>query len=150
MKFKLSLLLLIAALVFSCQTDTAESLDKEAVENHIKALMQEQQECWNAGDIPCFMKHYWQSPELMFIGKSGVTYGWQQTLDNYNKSYPSPEAMGQLTFDFVKVEVVSAESTFVVGKWHLDRSEDELGGHFTLLWKKLDSGDWVIVADHSS
>ena len=39
--------------------------------------------------------------------------------------------------------------TALVGKWHLKRKEDDLGGHFTLLWKKID-GEWKIVVDHSS
>jgi hypothetical protein len=34
----------------------------------------------------------------MFIGKSGITYGWQKTLDNYKKGYPDKEAMGKLHF----------------------------------------------------
>jgi len=36
-----------------------------------------------------------------------------------------------------------------VGKWHLTRSIGDVGGHFTLLFKKV-KNRWVIVADHSS
>ena len=57
--------------------------------------------------------------------------------------------MGQLTFDFVKIEILSTTQAFVVGKWHLKRTEDDLSGHFTLLWKKI-NGEWKIVVDHSS
>ena len=57
--------------------------------------------------------------------------------------------MGQLTFGFVKIEILSDTQAFVVGTWHLQRKDDDVGGHFTLLWRKLD-GEWEIVVDHSS
>ena len=95
------------------------------------------------------MGTYWQSDSLMFIGKSGVTYGWQNTLNNYKKGYPDTAAMGKLQFDILEVKRLSVMYFFVVGKWHLTRSIGDVGGHFTLLFKKV-KNKWVIVADHSS
>lgn len=95
------------------------------------------------------MQGYWQSDSLMFIGKSGVTRGWQATLDNYKRGYPDRAAMGTLTFTLVSMQPTGSKSALVVGKWHLARTEGDLQGHFSLLWKKL-KGKWVIVADHSS
>ena len=57
--------------------------------------------------------------------------------------------MGQLKFDLIKIEVLSAVDAFVVGQWSLERESDTLSGHFSLLWKKIDE-EWKIVADHSS
>ena len=85
----------------------------------------------------------------MFIGKSGVTYGWQNTLNNYIKGYPDTAAMGKLDISLVDVKRLSVLYFHVVGKWHLTRSVGDIGGHFTLLFKKI-KGKWVIVADHSS
>jgi hypothetical protein len=126
---------------------TATSQDK--IDTHIRGLMQEQMTCWNEGDLECFMKHYWKSDSLTFIGKSGVTNGWQATLDNYKKGYPDREAMGTLTFDILTVEPLSEDKCYVIGKWDLQRKDDAPGGHYTLLWKLID-GNWVIVSDHSS
>lgn len=123
---------------------------KEKIESEILTLMAEQSECWNSGDIDCFMKHYWKSENLMFIGKSGITYGWQQTLDNYKKSYPDKKAMGILMFDILEVDPIDQSNCYVVGKWHLTREDGDLGGHYTLMWKKNKKGNWVIVSDHSS
>lgn len=96
------------------------------------------------------MKGYWESDSLMYIGKSGVTYGYARTLANYKKNYPDKAAMGTLKFDIIKVEFPSPNVAFVVGKWHLTRPEKgDIGGHYTLLWRKI-NGEWVIVADHSS
>ena len=95
------------------------------------------------------MDGYWRSDSLRFIGSRGLTYGWQQTLDNYRKGYPDRDAMGILNFTILSIEPLSRKSAFVVGKWHLKRTKGDLSGHFTLLWRKVD-GKWVIVADHSS
>lgn len=118
-------------------------------EKAIRAVLETQRQAWNNGDIPTYMKGYWQNDSLMFIGKSGVTYGWEQTLLNYKKGYPDTAAMGKLDFTILQVKKLSDSFYFVVGKWHLTRSIGNVGGHFTLLFRKI-KAQWVIVADHSS
>lgn len=120
-----------------------------AEENAIRQVMNTQQEAWNHADIETFMEGYWKSDSLKFIGRNGITYGWQTTLDNYKKSYPTPDAMGKLTFTILSLDILSETSAFMIGRWHLKRATDEPGGHFTLLWRKI-NGKWVIIADHTS
>ena len=142
MKKILSIFILAFLFTFSVSAQTKE-------EQTIRTLLEEQRQAWNTGDKEKFMRTYWQSDSLMFIGKSGVTYGWQKTLDNYKKGYPDTAAMGNLKFDILEVKRLSVMYFFVVGKWHLTRSIGDVGGHFTLLFKKV-KNKWVIVADHSS
>ena len=123
----------------------AQSKDEQA----IRDAMTEQLAAWNAGDIPRFMTTYLQDDSLMFIGKSGVTYGWQNTLDNYKKGYPDTASMGKLDFNIIKIKRLSVMYFFVVGKWHLTRSIGNVGGHFSLLFRKV-KGKWYIIADHTS
>lgn len=142
---KLSLLLLIT-LFYMAQQASAQSVD----EMKIRQILDRQTRAWNAGDLDLFMAGYWKNDSLMFIGKSGVTYGWQETLDNYKRGYPDRTAMGELSFQLLELRPLSPDCFFfVVGKWHLKRSIGDLEGHYTLLWKKI-KGEWVIVADHSS
>lgn len=115
----------------------------------IREVMAAQESAWNRGDLEAFMTGYWKSDSLRFIGSKGLTYGWKQTLENYQKGYPDRDAMGKLTFTILSVEQLSRRSAFVVGKWHLARKAGDLSGHYTLLWRKI-KGKWVIVADHSS
>lgn len=118
--------------------------------NSIKEAMQKQQEAWNSFDIEGFMSYYWKSDSLKFIGSKGITYGWQKTLDNYKKGYPSKEAMGELTFENIEFKQVSKKYIYVIGKWHLKRKEgNNVGGHYTLLWEKI-NGKWLIIIDHTS
>jgi ketosteroid isomerase-like protein len=112
-------------------------------------IMARQEACWNKGDLNCFMEGYWPDDSLKFIGKSGITYGWDATLERYQKGYPDKAAMGKLTFTILHVDAVSKKAAQVTGKWHLQRESDAPQGYFTLLWRKI-KGEWVIVADHSS
>ncbi|HMJ46604.1 MAG TPA: DUF4440 domain-containing protein, partial [Ferruginibacter sp.] len=104
---------------------------------------------WNANDMEKFMIPYWHNDSLMFIGKSGITYGWQKTLDSYKKNYPDATAVGKLDFTILHVKRLSDLYYSVVGKWHLARTIGDLNGYFTLLFKKI-KDQWVIVSDHSS
>lgn len=115
----------------------------------IKALMEQQTKAWNDGNLEGFMDTYWASDSLMFIGKKGITYGWQATLDNYKKSYPDKTAMGRLSFNLIEFKKLAADVYFVVGKWHLARTIGDLSGHFTIVLRNI-NGQWKIVADHSS
>jgi ketosteroid isomerase-like protein len=115
----------------------------------ITQLLAQQTQAWNAGDIDSFMQGYWQNDSLMFIGKSGVTYGYQNTLNNYKKNYPDTATMGKLTFTLLQIKPISKQYYSVVGKWFLQRSIGNIGGHYTLLLRKI-KGKWLIIADHSS
>ena len=139
-----STILLLLYIITSCSL-FAQSRD----EAEVRGLLDRQTKEWNAGNIPAFMNTYWKSDSLMFIGKTGITYGWQKTLDNYKKNYPDTAAMGNLKFDLWEVKRVSSDYFFVVGKWHLTRSIGDIGGIFTLLFRKL-ANRWLIIADHSS
>jgi ketosteroid isomerase-like protein len=132
----------IGILVFGCNNHKGDN------EAEIKRAMYNQQIAWNNGDIDAFMTYYWKSDSLLFIGKRGITYGWQHTLNNYKKSYPDKTAMGQLQFTNLNL-FSEGDSYTVIGKWELYRISDTLSGYYTLLWRKLNN-QWVIVQDHSS
>ena len=126
-----------------------QGFSQENAIDQVIAEIYKQQDCWNNADLDCFMKSYWKSDSLMFIGKRGVSYGWQTTYDNYKKSYPDAAAMGNLGFTIIHKSMPGEDAVFIVGRWELKRESGDLGGHFSLLWKKIE-GRWVIVADHTS
>jgi ketosteroid isomerase-like protein len=134
----------IGLLAFALKTP-AQSKDESAV----RKLLNDQTAAWNSGNIGAFMKGYWENDSLMFVGKSGVTYGWKNTLNNYKKNYPDTASMGKLDFTIIAAKQLSPQHFFIVGKWHLKRSIGDIGGHFTLLFRKI-RGNWVIITDHSS
>ena len=115
----------------------------------IMKVMSFQQDAWNQGDIDSFMEGYLKSDELVFSGKSGPVYGWENTKNKYYSSYPNTKVMGKLNFTIKKIRSVSLNTAYLIGEYYLKRSGEDSWGHFTLLWKKIDS-NWLIVSDHTS
>lgn len=138
-------LILITCCLFCSFISTAQN----KASKEILQVLAVQNKAWNEGDLVTFMDSYWKSDSLMFIGSSGITYGWQNTLDNYKKGYPDTAAMGKLSFNILHVKKLSNQYYSVVGKWFLTRSIGNVGGHFTVLFQKI-KGRWVIISDHSS
>jgi hypothetical protein len=131
--------------LFSVVTVLAQSADEGA----IRKLMDDQSQAWNRGSLDDFMKGYWENDSLEFIGKNGISYGYAQALGNYKKNYDSPDKMGQLSFTLLELKKLSPEYYFITGKWFLKRNAGDVGGIFTLLFRKI-GGHWVIIADHTS
>lgn len=152
------LLFLITAFCFSIPaatqprstpSTTAPKTGAPKTASAIRKLMADQSAAWNRGSLDDFMKGYWDNDSLVFIGKDGPSYGYKQALSNYKKHYDSPDKMGQLTFKLIKIDQLSPDFCFVIGKWALKRNAGDVGGTYTLLFRKI-KGSWVIIVDHTS
>jgi len=138
----------IAALVITTQT-MAQPKEKTSTEAAIRAVLDSQVAAWNRGDVETYMDGYDRSPHTEFVGGDSITRGWQEVLDRYQKKYDTREKMGVLTFSELEIQVLSADAALVLGRWHLQRANDQPHGVFTLLFRKTKTG-WRIVHDHSS
>ena len=118
-------------------------------EQQIHSILKSQETAWNKGDLHSFMKGYWESDSMLFMGKKGPTYGYDATLQNYLKGYPDTAHMGHFTSSIVSVKKLSKQYYMVVGKWQLQRSVGDVGGYFSLLFRRIKK-QWVIVMDHTS
>ena len=115
----------------------------------IRKILFTQVVAWNSGDVDGYMKGYWESDSLVFIGSNGPNFGYKATLNRYKEHYPDAAHMGHLKTSIVSMEKLSDEYYFVIGKWALTRTAGNVDGSFTLLFRKI-KGKWVIVCDHSS
>ena len=115
----------------------------------ILAILNAQQAAWNRGDVDAFLTGYWQSPEVTFSGSNGVSRGWDEVLARYKRNYPDRAAMGQLDFSELEFRFLGPDAALVLGRWHLKRENDELGGVFSLVWERFPDG-WKIIHDHTS
>jgi len=129
----------------------------------IQSVLDRQTAAWNEGNIEGFMAHYWKSDELTFVSShqerdpktgasrlaSETTHGWQATLDRYKRRYPTPEAMGILSFSDLSIKRKSGDTAKVEGRFHLTRKQDTPTGRFTLNMRQI-NGKWLIVRDHTT
>jgi len=140
---KLLIYALVLSFTFSCST-TENGDDKI----EILAVMDVQQKAWSNNDIEGFMEGYWKNDSLKFYGNNGVTYGWQKTLDNYKRKYPSKNETGTLNFTIDDISKIDNASYFVMGQYHLTRVVGDANGVFMIIFKKI-NGEWKIIADLS-
>ena len=140
---KYMLLLLFSIVSISAAANTP------ADEQAIRSMLADQVVQWNRGNIDGYMVGYWENDSLVFIGKSGPTYGYRATLERYKKAYPDAAHMGTLSSVILKLRLLSPEWAYVTGKWSLKREAGDVGGNYTLLLRRI-SGHWVIVEDHTS
>ena len=113
--------------------------------------MQEQEESWNKGNIDDFMNKYWNNDSLIFLGKSGINYGWKKTISNYKNSYKNKNEMGRLEFKNILCKPINKSTHIIAGKWSIYREDSirNIEGYYSLIWVKKDKV-WKIIYDHTS
>jgi len=143
------IIVMVTLVLASCtnrnQTQFSASKADEAA---IQLVLDQQVAAWNEANIDEFMKGYYKSDSILFIGRR-ITSGWDSTLIRYKKGYPDKAVMGKLRFEILRMDFISSDSYLVTGKYFLAREKDNPSGIFTLLFKKK-KGNWVIVYDHTS
>jgi uncharacterized protein (TIGR02246 family) len=115
----------------------------------IRAVLREQEEAWNRGNIDGFMNGYARLGSTTFVSEDAVRRGWENVRERYLKKYSDRAKMGVLTFSDLEITLVSTDAAVVLGHWKLKRTQDRPHGRFTLLFRKTADG-WRIVHDHTS
>ncbi|MFK7818405.1 MAG: DUF4440 domain-containing protein [Planctomycetaceae bacterium] len=151
---KLFLQITVTALISTAclqQATRSDKLDAKAEKVAIREVLAKQQTAWNAGNIPGFMDGYVHTKKLRFASGGTFRFGWETTLKKYQDGYPNKQAMGQLTFSDLHVQVLSNEWAEVFGRWELKRGGEfeDIGGLYTLLMQRTKAG-WRVLHDHTS
>jgi Domain of unknown function (DUF4440) len=150
------IILFIGLLCLSCisvkadiTTDTVQKeTENNMAEAGIRLVMEQQELAWNKHDLEGFMAGYWNSSELKFYGSNGLTLGWEQTLANYKKNYPTKAESGTLNFVINDISRIEEDNYWVMGEYHLKRDIGDADGVFIIIFKKIND-EWKIIADMS-
>jgi ketosteroid isomerase-like protein len=130
-------------------SDSVQTSDhKDLAEAGIRLVMEAQEIAWNKHDLEGFMQGYWNSDQLKFYGSNGLTLGWENTLANYEKGYPTTAESGTLKFVINDISKIEGDNYWVMGEYHLKREVGDADGVFIIIFKKI-NGAWKIVADMS-
>jgi len=138
---------MIRWLLLLCCTSLLFAQDAE-----IRTVMKDSEIAWNRGDLVAFASYYEDSPETTFIGRDVTRGGTKVILDRYRRGYPTPEAMGTLTFSELEVRTLADGLALTTGKFALKRTAaggGDASGRFTLIFRRTPSG-WKIIHDHTS
>jgi len=138
----------IPFIIFFCLATVNFMSAQNEDESAIKAIMAEQEEAWSNNDLEGFMEGYWQSDSLTYYSGGQVTQGWQTSLDNYKKGYPTKKDTGTLNFKIDAITKINEEAYYVMGQYFLTLEAGDRNGMFMIIFKRIE-GKWKIVADSS-
>jgi uncharacterized protein (TIGR02246 family) len=143
-------LLSIFALIFALILPGA-LLARDA-ESEITSVLTAQVDAWNRGDIPAFVMTYAEDCIFVTNATTPIAQGRDQLLARYQRKYPTPAAMGHLTFSNMAIHLLEKDVATLTAEWHLDRSAEAggpVGGIFSLVLHRQ-NGAWKIALDHTS
>lgn len=150
-KYRWAALLLVAMISLSVRAQNPPTPNKREsrISSAVRAVLTAQSQAWNRGDLEGYMDGYARSPDTVFVSGDSVARGWQTVLDRYRKKYDSRDKMGTLTFSDLEITPLGNDAALALGRWHLQRAQDEPHGRFSLILRRTKRG-WKIVHDHSS
>jgi len=134
----------VASFIFIMKTPVYSQIQPE-----ISDLLSQQQELWNAGNIPGFMEFYKKDDNTSFVSSTGINYGWSEILNRYKAAYPDRKSMGNLEFNVLEYKALGEKNYLVLGQYILQYEDSEASGYFSLVWE-LFEGQWRIISDHTS
>lgn len=117
----------------------------------VGALLLQQADDWNRGDLEAFARGYKDAPDILFMGPT-IQKGYTAMLAGYRKRYPTREKMGTLTFTSLAVQPLDENFATATGQFLLKRTEVGGGpaaGYFLLVLERTGAG-WKIVRDDTT
>jgi len=116
----------------------------------VRAVLHDQRDAWNRGDIEGFLAGYERSDDLIFTSGATVRRGFEETRTKFRAKYgDEPESMGTLAFDLLDVRGVGADGAAVLGRWALTETPQAGSGIFSVILERQ-QGTWRVIHDHTS
>jgi hypothetical protein len=140
---------IVVILCLICVYNGYSQTDLEADVKAIHKVLKKQRIAWSNNDLETFMEGYWKSDSLKFYGANGLVNGWYNTLERYEKAYPTEDHTGKLSYKINDITKISEGAYYVLGEYHLKRNVGNADGIFMLVFKNI-NGEWKIIVDTSS
>jgi|GEM_PF-327938 len=120
-----------------------------AAQAGVQALLEQQRQAWNAGDLQAFVAGYWRSDQVVFASRDSVRLGATDLLARYRERYPDRAAMGTLAFDAPRLSSLGDGHVLAEGDWQLTRAGAPRAGRYLLVLRRIE-GAWRIVLDYTT
>src|SRR3990172_4828991 len=139
---------MLLAFLFAFLWMTSSSVQAEDARSQITAMLKEQDEAWNRGDLKGFVKPYDDSGQLIFVGSKGIVRSPQVLKEHYEQRYKEGQGdFGRLSFSDLEVEELGRGLARAWGRWLVEQKDKKVSGWFTLILKETPTG-WRIIHDH--
>src|SRR5215213_2914794 len=125
-------------ILFSIVCSIGNAQTKED-EKKIWDVFQKEIDCWNSGDIDCYVALYAPDDSTRMLLKNSDVSGRDSIKAFYQKYWPK-EKMGKLSFEKVKIEMLSNKYCYVSGNFivtYPGTDKKTVSGRFSGLMKKV-------------
>jgi hypothetical protein len=128
----------------------SKALIETAAVEQVRAALDGQVQAWNNGNLEEAMSYYWDSPEMLWVSKSGIDTGYISVLEMFRKDFSDRSTMGIYSYVPLFIEEISPEAVYYVFEWKIELNGKQLMGCISSqLWKKVND-NWIIRAEHAS
>jgi len=120
--------------------------------DEVRSMLKNSEAAWNRGDLAAFASDYEDAPTTTFVGREVTRGGVDAILARYQRSYPTADARGVLTFSEIEVRPLGEGYALALGRFALKRTAaggGDAAGRFSLVLRRTSKG-WKIIHDHSS
>jgi hypothetical protein len=116
----------------------------------VKAVLDSQVIAWNAGAQNKEMSVYYESPEMLFVNRTGIRKGYEPIRASYQRAPVDRSRVGTYSYEPLHIERLSPNCVFFVIKWKVEANgRSTMSGVTSMVWKRINK-KWVIAAEHAS
>jgi ketosteroid isomerase-like protein len=139
--------LLSACVFYLALTPSALASSTDDAVSALKAQMS----AWNNQDLDGSLSYYWDSDQMTWVNRKGVTFGFAGFAKAMRSDLPDKSRMGNYDGKVLYSTEISPESVLIVLNWQILGPDGKrmMGGISTQLWRKTSSG-WKAVFEHAS
>ncbi len=105
---------------------------------------------WNAGAPDKATSVYYDSPEMLWVNRTGIRKGYDLVRASYQRTPAERSRMGTYSYEPLHTDRLSRDCVFLVIRWKIESNgRTTMGGVTSMVWKRINK-KWVIAAEHAS
>ncbi len=136
---------LVSALITTDKTQDSE----DSIAN-VLAVVKTMREDWNGGDMQGYLDAYWNDDSLSLLFGNRVVTGKGDMTQMFTSAWPDEEKMGNYATDNVRARIATPGLAIVDGTFEHQFTDELIVGAFSQVLRRMDSGDWKVVHEHTS
>jgi hypothetical protein len=116
----------------------------------VTAALDAQVNGWNAGVPDKAMSVYYDSPDMLWVNRSGIRKGYDLIRASYQRTPAERSRMGTYSYETLHTDRLGRDCVFFVIRWKIESNgRTTMGGVTSMVWKRINKR-WVITAEHAS
>ena len=124
-------------------------MDKEAIENDIRELIETSEAAYNRGDFDALLdRNFVKSDKLQMVSPFSLVRGYANFCRGFRQSLDQLK-FGEIRYKNIDIDVLSEDYAFVKARWERLINEKTFQGYSSALFMQTEDG-WRIIHDQDT